>query len=146
MEWKELKETKEEGYILVLETGDEVLSKIKEFVKERGLTSYRFEAIGAFERAVLGFYDLEKKDYKKNPVNEQVEVVSLIGNVTESDGETKVHTHAVLGKSDGTAYGGHLLEGHVKPTLEILVKPYGTKVVRHKDEKTGLPLIDLGAP
>ena len=65
---------------------------------------------------MLGYFDWQKKDYKQIPVREQVEVLSLIGDVAEKEnGEPQIHAHVVVGTSEGKALGGHLLEGACAP-------------------------------
>jgi predicted DNA-binding protein with PD1-like motif len=82
------------------------------------LTAASFTAIGAFSDVTLGFFERERKDYKRIPLDEQVEVLTLVGDIALKDGERQVHAHAVVGETDGSAWGGHLLEAHVWPTLE----------------------------
>jgi predicted DNA-binding protein with PD1-like motif len=109
-------------YALIFETGDEVMGGLTAFAREQRLGGSRFTAIGAFQDVTPGYFDWAQKDYKRIPVREQVEVVSLVGDVAEGEGcEPKVHAHVVLGRSDGTALGGHLLEAHVRPTLEVML-------------------------
>jgi predicted DNA-binding protein with PD1-like motif len=77
-------------------------------------------------------------------VDEQVEVLSLLGDITfGAQNERKIHAHIVLGKADGTAHGGHLLEGWIRPTLEIILQESPEYLARKTDEATGLPLIQL---
>src|SRR5437868_1257155 len=96
-------------FALIFDTGDEVMSNLKAFARNSRLGGSRFTAIGAFQNAVLGYFDWTTKDYKRIPVREQVEVVSLVGDVAEGErGQAEIHAHVVLGKSDGTALGGHL--------------------------------------
>jgi predicted DNA-binding protein with PD1-like motif len=131
-------------FALVLDTGDEVISGLTEFAREQGLDSASFTAIGAFGTATLGYFDLEKKEYDKIPVHEQVEVLSLAGNITVGeDGDPQVHAHVVLGRYDGTTRGGHLLEARVRPTLEVLLTETPAHLRRKTDEETGLPLIAI---
>src|SRR5688500_1388364 len=130
-------------YVLIYEKGDEFIAGLQAFAKENSLTASYFTAIGAFSDAVLGYFDRQKMDYKKIPVKEQVEVLTLVGNITLSDGEHKVHAHAVLGKADASAIGGHILEGHIWPTLEVVVEESPRHLLRRKDAETGLPLLDL---
>jgi predicted DNA-binding protein with PD1-like motif len=59
--------------------------------------------------------------YDLAPLKEQVEVMSLVGSIALSGNEPKVHAHVVVGKADGTAHGGHLLEAHVWPTPEVII-------------------------
>jgi predicted DNA-binding protein with PD1-like motif len=92
----------------------------------------------------LGYFDRARKDYRKIPLPEQVEVLSLIGDVALEDDEPKVHAHVVVGKADGTAHGGHLLEARVWPTLELVLTESPRELARRSDRETGLALIDLG--
>jgi uncharacterized protein len=130
-------------FALVLDTGDETMGRVSAFADENDLDAADFTAIGAFSRAVVAFFDLEQKDYQPIPVDEQVEVLSIVGHVTREPGGRNVHAHAVLGRRDGTALGGHLLEGHVRPTLEVVLTESPAHLRRRKDEETGLALIDL---
>jgi predicted DNA-binding protein with PD1-like motif len=129
--------------VLVFDTGDEVVSALTKFAKENHIRAAHFTAIGAFSDAGLGFFDLQKKDYLKNQVNEQVEVVSLTGDIALDKGEPKVHAHVVVGRKNGAAMGGHLLEAHVRPTLELVLEESGGELKRKFDPETGLALIDL---
>ena len=131
-------------FALVLDSGDEAMACVAAFADEQDLDAADFTAIGAFSRAVVAFFDLERKEYQPIPVDEQVEVLSIVGHVTREPGGRNVHAHAVLGKRDGTAVGGHLLEGHVEPTLELVLTESPSHLRRRKDEETGLALIYLG--
>jgi predicted DNA-binding protein with PD1-like motif len=100
--------------------------------------------LGAFEQVTLAFFDLAKKEYEHTPIIEQVEVMSIIGNISTYLGEPKIHAHAVVGKRDGTAHGGHLIEAVVRPTLEVFVTVSSGELRRSLDVVTNLPLLDLG--
>ena len=145
MRWKLLNKGPEAAYAVVLSTGDEAMACLGAWVREHQIDAGSITAIGAFERAVLGYFDWATKQYKRNPVEEQVEVLSLIGDVAVADGEPTLHLHAVLGKRDGSTVGGHLLEGHVRPTLEVTVLRPPAYLRKKKDPETGLALIDLEA-
>jgi len=131
-------------FALVFDTDDEFMSELTSFAKDSGLSAASLTAIGAFSDAVLGYFDIEKKEYEKIPVEEQVEVLSLIGTIApKDDGEPQVHAHVVLGRSDGTTRGGHLLEAYVRPTLEVVIIESPEHLQRRTDKETGLPLISL---
>ena len=131
-------------FALVFDVGDEVVSGLTDFAGENGLDAASFTAIGAFGTATLGYFDLEKKEYRRIPVHEQVEVLSLLGNVaTNEDGQPTVHAHAVLGTSDGSTRSGHLLEARVRPTLEVVLVESPEHLQRREDSETGLPLISI---
>ena len=70
-------------------------------------------------------------------------MLSLVGDVALEGNVPKVHAHVVVGKRDGTAHGGHLLEARVRPTLEvILVQPPG-HLRRRFDPRSKLALIEI---
>ena len=131
-------------FALIFETGDEVVTNLKGFAKLNHLAGSHFTAIGAFQDVTLGYFDWGQKNYKKIPVREQVEVVSLVGDIAEDEhGGPNVHAHVVLGKSDGTAMGGHLLDAHVRPTLEVILVESPVHLRRRHDAESGLALIRL---
>lgn len=134
----------EKIYVLVLDSGEEVMDRLLRFTEELHLQAAHFTAIGALCKAVIGFFDFQIRDYQKIRIDEQLEVLSVLGNITcGPDHEPIIHAHAVLGKADGTAHGGHLLEGWVHPTLEIILQESPAYLIRKPDATTGLPLIRL---
>jgi predicted DNA-binding protein with PD1-like motif len=133
----------ERTFALIFEAGDEAMEGLREFARQNRLAAARFTAIGAFQDVTLGYFDWQSKDYRKIPVREQVEVLSLIGDVAQQDGEPKVHAHVVLGRSDGTTRGGHLLEGYVRPTLEVMLVESPSHLEKKHDPASGLALIRL---
>ena len=133
----------ERTFALIFETGDEVASLLAEFAEEQSLSAARLSAIGAFREATVGYFDWERKEYQKIPIKEQVEVLSLLGDVAMKDGKPTVHAHVVLGRSDGTTRGGHLLEGHVRPTLEVILVESPAHLRKAHDPESGLALIRL---
>jgi predicted DNA-binding protein with PD1-like motif len=144
MKWKLINDSDEKTFVLVFDTGDEVISDLTRFAKEHQLKAAQFAGIGACLRVTLGFFEIERKDYRKIEINEQVEVMSLLGNISVSENsEPKVHGHMVVGKLDGTAYGGHLLEAHVRPTLELFLVEHPGQLQRKMNEQFGLALIEL---
>ena len=130
-------------YVLVYEKGDEFISAMQMFAEQQALAASHFTAIGAFSDAVLGYFDRHKMDYSKIPVREQVEVLSLNGNITLEEDGYKIHAHTVLGKVDASAIGGHILEAHVWPTLEVVIEESPKYLARKMDSETGLALLDL---
>jgi uncharacterized protein len=130
-------------FAVIFDTGDQVIAGLKAFAKEQSLAASHFTAIGAFETVLLGYFDWEKKNYVKIPIREQVEVLSLVGDVTLSEGKPNIHAHVVLGKRDGTTCGGHLVEAEVRPTLEVILTESPAHLERQFDPETGLALICL---
>jgi len=130
-------------FALVFDTGDEVVSSLSDFARQQGLSAARFTGLGAFSDVVLGYFDWEKKDYERIPLTEQVEVVSFVGDVALGDEGPKLHPHVVVSKRDGSAWGGHLLEAHVRPTLEVVLTEAPAHLHRRHDPESGLALIRL---
>ena len=130
-------------FALVFDKDDDVKESLLRFATKNGLRGAQVIGIGAFSKVTLGFFDRNKKSYQEIPVNEQVEVLSFAGNIAEKDGVPMLHAHVVVGKRDGTAHGGHFLDGRVWPTLEMILTETPAHLRRVKDEETGLPLIDL---
>jgi predicted DNA-binding protein with PD1-like motif len=135
----------ERTFAVIFETGEEVMAGLKQFTTDRSFTAGHFTAIGALSDVKLGFFDWEQKHYKNIPLPEQVEVLSLVGDIALKDGEPTLHAHVVVGKSDGTAHGGHLMEAHVRPTLEVILVESPSLLRRTMDPESGLALIDIGA-
>ena len=133
----------EKTFALIFNTGDEAMAGLVEFARSQKLGAAHFTAIGAFREVTLGYFDWESKEYKRIPVNEQVEVLSLIGDVALKAGEPKVHAHVVVGRSDGSTRGGHLLEARVRPTLEVILVESPAHLRKQVDEESGLALIRL---
>jgi uncharacterized protein len=131
----------ETTHVLVFQTGDEVVSTLEAFAREHEITAARFTAIGAFSEATLGYFDWERKEYEEIPLGEQVEVLTLAGDVALKDGEPSVHAHVVLGKRDATAHGGHLLEARVRPTLELVLVESPAQLRKEHDPESGLALL-----
>lgn len=141
MRSKMLNEAPERTMAVVLETGEEVMGTLQRFALEAGLTASRLSAIGAFQGATLGYFDWQSKEYERIPVDEQVEVLSLAGDVTLEDGQPKLHVHVVLGRRNGQAIGGHLLDAVVRPTLEVMLIDSPSYLHRRHDPESGLSLI-----
>ena len=129
--------------MIVFEKGDEAVEQLLSFASDNDLRGSSFTAIGAFSDVTVAFFDRQTKDYQPIRIEEQVEVLSLIGNIAVTDNGPKIHAHLVVGKSDGTAHGGHLLKAHVWPTLEVILTEWPTHLQRQIDEETRLPLINL---
>ena len=131
-------------FAVVFDKGDEVASGLTELAQAHRLSASRFTAIGAFSDVTVGYFLPDRKEYRRIPIGEQVEVLSLVGDITlDERGEPTVHAHVVVGKSDGSAHGGHLLEAHVWPTLEVVIEEAPSHLARRRDPETGFALIAL---
>lgn len=142
MQWRELSHG-EHGrtVVLVFVSGDEVMETLSGWCREQHVDGARFTAIGAFRDLTLGWFDWEAKTYREIPLEEQVEVLSLAGDVALEDDQPAVHAHVVVGRSDGSARGGHLLRAHVRPTLELVLDEVPAHLRKRHDPESGLALI-----
>lgn len=131
-------------FVLVFETNDELARGLKEFASEQKLASASFKAIGALSSVKLGWLNWETKQYEQSvSLDEQVELLSLSGDVALKDGEPQVHAHAVIGKRDGTAHGGHLLQAHIRPTCEVVLTESPAHLKKEFNPSAGIALIKL---
>ena len=129
-------------WALIFDTGEELASGLKQFAQEQNLAGSSFKAIGALSSVKLGYFDWETKQYRTSvDLNEQVELLSLVGDVALSNGEPQVHAHVVIGRSDGSARGGHLQQARVRPTCEVILTESPEHLQKQIDPQSGLPLI-----
>ncbi len=139
---KRLREADPRELALIFETGDRPVEGLSALAEERGLGASRFTAIGAFQEATIAWFDPSAKEYLRRTLREQLEVVSLIGNVTLGpDGARRVHAHVTLGRRDYDVRAGHLVEAVVRPTLELFLVETPGELHRREDPESGLPLI-----
>jgi len=134
----------ENSLVLVFDRGDEIAATLTSFAREQAIQSASFTAIGACEHAVIAYWNRETKEYEKIDVGEQVEVVSLTGNLARGENdEPRLHAHVALGKRDGTLIGGHFVSAIVYPTLELFLTKSSVVLHRRRDPETGLQLLAL---
>jgi uncharacterized protein len=144
MKSKSINDGAQRTFVLILDQGEEAFKSITEFADREKITGASVSAIGAFAKAKVGWFDLAAKRYKPIEVNEQCEVLSLIGDVAQGDdGKASLHLHAVLGLQDGTLRGGHLLSGLVQPTLEVTITESVVHLRRKKRSDLGIALINV---
>jgi predicted DNA-binding protein with PD1-like motif len=132
-------------YAVIFSKGDEAFSGLTDFARQYHVTAAHFTAIGALESARLAWFDPTRKMYKQISIDSQVEVLSMIGDIALYKGKPAVHTHMVVGFPDGSTRGGHVLEAHVRPTLEVIVTVEPNAMHRRLDPETDLTLIDPAA-
>jgi len=103
-----INEGPERTYAVIFDQGDEFMASMLSFAKEHGLSGSSFTAIGAFSDVTLAYFERDRKAYRKNPFHEQVEVLSLVGDIAMEGDEPKIHAHVVVGRADSTTRGGTL--------------------------------------
>jgi uncharacterized protein len=130
-------------YVVVCDPGDEAVATLQQFARAEQLEASQVTAVGGFERATVGWFDRAARKFRHIPVDEPSEVLSLIGDVAEGQDGPSLNLHVVLGLSDGTTRGGHLIEGQVFPTLEVIVTEAPAELRRVMRPDIGVALIDL---
>lgn len=132
----------EKVYAVIFLKGDEVLSGLTQFALDHHVEAAHFTGIGAFSSATAGWLELKLKMYHAIHVQQQVEVVSMIGDIAMFNGKPVVHAHVVMSRQDGSTVGGHLWEGNVDPTLEVFVSVDAVPLQKRLDDASGMKLID----
>ena len=129
-------------FLIKLEVGDDILESMKKFAEELKIEGGVFQGIGAVQKARLRVYNTKTKSYEDHEVNEQCEIISLIGNIAKLGKEIIIHAHMGLGKKDLNQIGGHVDIGCiVNPMAEIYFKSFDKKIEREKDPATGLNML-----
>lgn len=142
MQWRELaRDSTGRTVVLIFDRGDRVMPVLKQWCADEGVTAAHFTAIGAFEELTVAWFDREAKEYREIAIKEQVEVISLAGDVALKDDEPAVHGHIVVGRWDASTRGGHFVDGVVRPTLELVLQETPAHLRKRHDPESGLALI-----
>lgn len=128
-------------FVAVFERGEQVMQPLLAFLRERQIFAARLNGIGALQSVTLGYFNWERKEYEPHHIEEQVELLSLTGDVAVDGGEPQVHAHVVVGRRDMTTRGGHLLDATVRPTLELVIEDTPAHLRKRHDPHSGLALI-----
>jgi len=129
-------------FAVIMDTGDEIVDSLKKVAASEGLAGSSFKAIGALSHVKLGWFNWERKNYEvAKELNEQIELLSLIGDIALKDGQPQIHAHLAVARRDGTVYGGHLLQATVRPTCELILTESPEHLQKRFDSESGLALI-----
>lgn len=129
-------------YVLVGEPGEDPVGILSNFARTEKLGAAQLTGVGAFARATVGWFDRQAKDYRRIQIDQQCELLSLIGDIALAGDELQVHAHVVVGLFDGSTRGGHLLSAEVWPTLEVVVHEATGRLRKTSHPDLGLALID----
>jgi uncharacterized protein len=144
MRFKLASEDEGRTFVLILDQGEEAFAAMTAFANEKAIRAASVTAIGAFESAKVGWFDLAAKRYSPISVDAQCEVLSLLGDIAQGDdGRASLHLNAVFGLRDGSVRGGHFLGGNVRPTLEVTIVETVSHLRRRKRADLGIALIDI---
>ncbi|MFP4497625.1 MAG: PPC domain-containing DNA-binding protein [Vulcanimicrobiota bacterium] len=130
-------------YIVRLYKGEEIGASLKEFARKYGITAGFINGIGAVDDVILGYFHMGKKIYIEEHLEEDFELLSLMGNFALIDDEPFAHLHIMLGRDNYQVIGGHMVQARVSVTCEIYIQAADTIIKRVLDEGSGLKLMDL---
>ncbi len=128
-------------YVLRLDPGEDVRATLLDFIRREDIRGGYFIAFGAFSRLKLQYFKTSLKRYEDHEINQQVEVVSLLGNIARENGQPVIHMHAAVADEQLRTYSGHVSDGTVRPTLEVFLTSFEGEIRRERDAATGLELI-----
>ncbi len=126
-----------------LEMREDILMSIMKFAEAKRVQAAMFEGIGSLNQAKLGHYDFATKNYKYEIFQEDLEILTLSGNISTLDKAPLPHAHVTLGRRDFSVIGGHLDEGSSANMVEIGLSALPGKLVKSRDEEVGLNLLQL---
>lgn len=132
-----------ELYVIRFEDGEVFPDQLLSFLEAHSIRGGSLYGLGAVSKSIIAFFDTEACEYRDIELDEQLEVLALVGNVAVYQGAPLVHAHVMLGRRDGTALGGHLRRATVRPTLEIFLQAVSRPLHRKLEPKYGLPALDL---
>lgn len=126
--------------VVRIDAGEDLMEKMKEVCEKEQIRLGRVEAIGAADQGVIGVFDLEKREYYPEKIDEFMEITSLNGNITTMEGKTYLHLHATLADQRHAVHGGHVLEMRIGATCEMFITVLDGEVNRQKDDRLGINL------
>ena len=130
-------------YALRIESGDDILQSIRQFATAKRLSASLLEGIGSLSKVKLGHYDFKRKKYSYETFEDDLEILNLSGNIASMNRQPLPHVHVTLGRRDFSVIGGHMDEGSSANLVEIGVWKLPGKLVKAKDEKIGLNVLQL---
>ncbi len=124
--------------------GEDLINAVTEIIKKHEIKSGLINIIGALKQFTIGYFNLHTKQYNFKTFNEDVELISCMGNVAYKDGEPMIHLHVTIGKDDFSILAGHLSQPSIiSVTGEVYIYEIAQKLNRVNDPQFDLSLIDL---
>ena len=130
-------------YVLRLESGDDILLSIRQFATAKRLSAGLIEGIGSLNKVKLGHYDFKTRKYSYETFEDDLEILTLSGNIASMNRQPLPHVHVTLGRRDFSVIGGHMDEGSSANMVEIGIWKLPGKLVKTKDNQIGLNVLQL---
>lgn len=122
--------------------GEEIMITLKQYLTENKIHAAHITGLGAADSIEVAYYNLDTKEYERHQISEDLEILSLTGNVgVKEDGEIVIHIHGTFGRQDLSVLGGHLFSMRVSGAGEIHLRVFAGAINRAYDEETGLTLM-----
>ena len=131
----------ENGYLLRIDKGEEIMAKITDFIISENIQAGVISGIGALTKAELGYFNRDRQEYQKQRFDKIYELLSLAGNISYIDGKPMVHAHCILGQNDYGLIGGHLFSGEVAVTAEVFIRNFQERINRAMNPELKLNLL-----
>lgn len=128
-------------YILNIERGEELISTLRDFLEKENIKAGYLTGLGAAGSLDIAYYNLATKKFERHTIKEDVEILSLTGNIAMLKDETIIHMHGTFGRKDLSVFGGHLFALHISGACEIHLTKLSGEMTRAYDEATGLNLL-----
>jgi len=128
-------------YVLKAEVGEDVMNELKVFCTEQRIEAASFFAIGAAKEIRIAWFDIHKKEYVQREIQQELEIISLLGNVAVGNGEVIVHAHGSFSDKDMQVMAGHVTKVIVGAACEIVLEKLEGKIEKAYDSETGLKLM-----
>ncbi|AOT71213.1 PPC domain-containing DNA-binding protein [Geosporobacter ferrireducens] len=129
--------------VLRVDKGEEVVETVKKLCREQHILLGGLSGIGAANRITIGLFETETKKYVSKELKGEYEITSLLGNISEMNGEPYLHLHINLSDSRYHTFGGHLNEAWISGTCEIIIDKIEGKMDRIFDSNVGLNLLNI---
>jgi len=131
------------GFLIRLKKNEEIVTELTNFCEEQNVQAGFIHGLGAVQSAEIGFYHLNKQEYEFKNIDEDLEIVSLHGNVSLVGGKPFFHLHGVFSDEKLKCYGGHLKSAIIGGTGEFRLEVFEEPISRVHNDEVGLKLLDL---
>lgn len=127
-----------------IEPNEDIFDAIREIIHKHNVKSGLLNIIGALKKFTIGFFHIDKKEYETKTFDQDVELISCIGNISFKDKVPIIHLHVSVGKNDYGIIGGHLIQPSiVSITAEVYIYEIDHMISRENDPQFNLSLLDL---
>lgn len=104
-----------------LPPGADLLAELNHLVAAEKVALGLVSGIGALRKAAVGIFLQDKKEYRTNVFDHEMEICALAGNVSLKEGKPFVHAHLALSDVEGRGFGGHIMPGCEIFVAEVVV-------------------------